>query len=119
MQKHIYGQIWGILQLGFWLIMIPWILIAIPGDLWVDMVIKMNPERVPEGVQEFFQSQWVDWRTGLVILGIFYMLLVSIALIWVGWHKLHPISMSSDIPPEKIAMDRFHAVQSFSKEAYL
>lgn len=119
MRKHIYGQIWGVLQLGFWVIMIPWIIIAIPVDLWAESIIKSQPDRLPEEIQAFFLSPWVDWRWGLVILGVFYILLISVALIWGGWQRMHPLSTNNNLSQTEIALERYQAVQNFSKEKYL
>ncbi|MCF2142054.1 MAG: hypothetical protein K9W44_18540 [Candidatus Lokiarchaeota archaeon] len=113
MRKHIYGRLWGVIQLGFWIIMIPWILISIPLDLWYETSQHSNY------FSDFFLSPWVDWKIGVIVLSTSNILLVCISIIWMGWHKIHPLTTAKAESLSQTNLDRLQAVQKFSKEAYL
>jgi hypothetical protein len=113
MKKHIYGRIWGVLQLGFWVIMIPWTILSVPIDLYAEH------HAVAPWLQQIFALPWVDWRIGVVIISTFLCLLVAIGLIWTGWMQMHPIANHNGNSVHEEALQRINAVNSFSKAAYL
>lgn len=113
MTKHLYGKIWGILQLGFWIIMIPWIILAIPVDLYIESH-SVSPQ-----IAQFFAHAWLDWRTGVVVLSTLNVFLISIVFIWRGWQKMHPLATKGPENIEQHTLDRLNAVKGFSKDAYL
>ena len=64
MKRFIYGQIMGGIQLIFWLIMIPWIIITIPLDLYYT-----NPlHEAPTWLAVIFEQSWIDWTYGLMMI---------------------------------------------------
>ncbi|MHA1672709.1 MAG: hypothetical protein ACTSYI_03695 [Promethearchaeota archaeon] len=106
------GRIWGGLQLGFWIIMIPWIILSIPVDLYGET------HTVSPGLREILDLSWVDWRIGVVILSTFNTILLGIAIIWRGGAKMIPISTTVLPGIRDQTINRIEAVQSFSKDEY-
>jgi len=137
MRYHIMGRIWGAGQLLFWIILIPWIILTIPLCLFYENHIT------PDWLQKIYDLPWVGWEWGILWISTFNMLLVSITLVWIGWHKMHPLVPNHAVAvaePESLSLDsnnqspdrksyeistkkspanRLALVKQFSKEGYI
>jgi hypothetical protein len=112
MRRFIYGQIMGAIQLIFWLIMIPWIIITIPLDLYYT-----NPlHEATAWLAAIFEQSWVDWKYGLMIISTLNMILFTLAMIWLGWTMMHPLTKDN---LELSNINRLKLVKSFSKKKFL
>ena len=102
----------GAIQLVFWLIMIPWIIITIPLDLYYT-----NPlHEAPSWLAVIFEQSWIDWTFGLMMISTLNMSLLTAALVMLGWTMMHPITEEN----LKISnIDRLKLVKSFSKKKFL
>jgi len=114
MLKQKYGRFIGFGQILFWLIVIPWIIITIPLNLYY-MQSDIIPPSWLEAIYdvEFFNFDW-----GIVAISTFWMILIGIALIWIGWHQMHPITHHKLID-QKTESNRLQVIEEFSKEKYL
>lgn len=102
----------GFLQLMFWLIMIPWIILTIPVDLYYTLSNNVPPN----WLNLILQQPWIDWTFGLMMISTLNMFLFCFAIFWVGWQMAHPIlEQTKPIP----AIDRLKLVKEFSKEKFL
>ncbi|MHA1519972.1 MAG: hypothetical protein ACTSRK_07285 [Promethearchaeota archaeon] len=112
MKTHIMGRIWGGLQLGFWVIMIPWIILSVPIDLYGET------HTVSPFLRNILDHPWVSWQIGVVVLSTLNMILLTIAIIWRGYSKMMPITTTVLPTIQEQTLNRIKAVQSFSKEDY-
>ena len=78
----------GAIQLIFWLIMIPWIIITIPLDLYYTSPLH----EAPTWLAVIFEQSWIDWTYGLMIISTLNMFLFILAIIFFGWTLMHPIT---------------------------
>ena len=111
MKRFIYGRAMGYIQLIFWIIMIPWIILTIP----VQLFLSQTGIQIP-WLNSIFNLSWVDWKYGLMVVSTLNMFLLCIAIIWMGWQMMHPIS-EHHTPTQNI--DRLILVKQFSKKQFL
>ena len=114
MLEQKYGRFIGFGQILFWLIVLPWMIITIPLNLYYIQSDNIPPSWL-EAIYdvEFFNFDW-----GIVTISTFWMILIGVALIWIGWHQMHPITHQKLID-QKSETKRLQVVEEFSKEKYL
>ncbi len=112
MKYFIYGRIMGALQLLFWIVMIPWIILTIPIALYYEQSARVPPL----WFENILSQSWIDWKFGLMIISTMFVFLFCIGIIWLGWQMSHPISEHNGPIPN---VDRLALVQSFSKKKFL
>ncbi|UYP47289.1 hypothetical protein NEF87_003574 [Candidatus Lokiarchaeum ossiferum] len=110
MKRNIYGRIWGIGQILFWVILIPWTILTMPLNLYYESHVA------PTWLAKIYGLPWVGWEVGVIIVSTFSIFLVAGGIIWLGWQMLHPIT-HHDI---KISNhERLARVKGFSKIDFL
>lgn len=114
MLEQKYGRFIGFGQIIFWLIVLPWIIITIPLNLYYEQSGNI-PSSWLEAIYsvEYFSFEW-----GIVIISTFWMILIGLGLIWVGWHQMHPITHKK-LVEQNLENNRLQVVEEFSKEKYL
>lgn len=112
MARFIYGKIMGAIQLIFWIILIPWIILTIPVDLFYTTTSNIPPS----WLQVILDETWIDWTFGIIVISTLNMGLFCFGLIWIGWQMMHPIT-ENEAKPSNI--DRLKLVKQFSKEKFL
>jgi len=114
MLKQKFGRLIGFGQILFWLIVLPWMIITIPLNLYYLQADKIPPSWLEAIYKvEFFSFEW-----GIVIISTFWMVLIGLGLMWIGWHQMHPITHQKLID-QKSENNRLQVVEKFSKEKYL
>ena len=112
MKKFIYGQIMGAVQLIFWSLMIPWIILTIP----VDLFYTFSNSIPPNWIAVILDQSWIDWTYGLMMISTLNMTLIVLGMIWLGWTMMHPLT---DDQFKISNIDRLKLVKSFSKKSFL
>ena len=114
MLEQKYGRLIGFGQIIFWLIVLPWMIITIPLNLYYLQSDNIPPSWL-EAIYsvEFFSFEW-----GVVIISTFWMILIGLGFIWVGWHQMHPITHQK-LVEQNLEKNRLEVVEKFSKEKYL
>ena len=114
MLEQKYGRLIGFGQIIFWLIVLPWMIITIPLNLYYLQSDNIPPSWL-EAIYsvEFFSFEW-----GVVIISTFWMILIGLGIIWVGWHQMHPITHQK-LVEQNLEKNRLEVVEKFSKEKYL
>jgi len=114
MLEQKYGRFIGFGQIIFWLIVLPWMIITIPLNLYYLQSDKIPPSLL-EAIYnvEFFSFEW-----GIVIISTFWMVLIGLGFIWVGWHQMHPITHQK-LKEKNLEKNRLEIVEKFSKDKYL
>lgn len=114
MLKQKYGRFIGFGQILFWLIVLPWIIITIPLNLYYEQSGNIPPSWLETIYSvEFFSFEW-----GIVIISTFWMVLIGLGLIWIGWHQMHPITHQK-LVEQNLDKNRLQVVEEFSKQKYL
>ena len=114
MLKQKYGRFIGFGQIIFWLIVLPWIIITIPLNLYYEQSGNIPPSWLETIYSlEFFSFEW-----GIVIISTFWMVLIGLGLIWIGWHQMHPITHQTFVE-QNLEKNRLQVVEGFSKQKYL
>ena len=114
MLKQKYGRFIGYGQLIFWIIVLPWMIITIPLNLYYTQT-KNKP---PSWLESIYRIEFFNFDWGIVIISTFWMVLIGIGLIWVGWHHMHPITHKK-LKEDNLKYNRLEIVEKFSKEDYL
>ena len=110
MVKHSRGRLIGTVQLIFWAVLIPWIILTMPMHLYY------TTHPTPNWLAALYALPWVDWRIGVMICLTFNVLFLGGGLIWMGWQMMHPITAHSI---KTTNLDRLKLVKGFSKKKYL
>ena len=114
MLEQKYGRFIGFGQILFWLIVSPWIIITIPLNLYY-----MQSDNIPPSwLEAIYNVEFFNYDWGIIAISTFWMILIGVALIWIGWHQLHPITHQKLIA-KKSEIKRLQVVEEFSKEKYL
>jgi len=103
----------GTVQLLFWGVLIPWIILTMPMHLYYS---TPSAHQAPSWLATLYELPWVDWRIGLMICLTINVLLVGGGLIWTGWQMMHPITAHNI---KRTNLDRLKLVKGFSKKDYL
>ncbi|QEE15365.1 hypothetical protein DSAG12_01190 [Promethearchaeum syntrophicum] len=114
MLEQKYGRFIGFGQILFWLIVLPWMIITIPLNLYY-----MQSDNIPPSwLETIYEVDFFNFEWGIVTISTFWMILIGMALIWIGWHQMHPITHQKLIT-QKSEKNRLQVVEEFSKEKYL
>ncbi len=114
MLKQKYGRFIGFGQIIFWLIVLPWMIITIPLNLYY-----LQSDKIPPSwLEAFYKVEFFSFEWGIVIISTFWMILIGLGLIWVGWQQMHPITHQKLIE-QNLERNRLQVVEKFSKEKYL
>ena len=114
MLEQKYGRFIGFGQIIFWLIVLPWMIITIPLNLYY-----MQSDNIPPSwLEAIYNVEFFNYDWGIVAISTFWMILIGVALIWIGWHQMHPITHQKLIA-KKSEIKRLQVVEEFSKEKYL
>ena len=114
MLEQKYGRFIGFGQILFWLIVSPWIIITIPLNLYY-----MQSDNIPPSwLEAIYNVEFFNYDWGIIAISTFWMILIGVALIWIGWHQMHPITHQKLIA-KKSEIKRLQVVEEFSKEKYL
>ena len=114
MLKQKYGRIIGFGQIIFWLIVLPWMIITIPLNLYYIQSDKIPPS----WLEAIYSVGLFSFEWGVVIISTFWMILIGLGFIWVGWHQMHPITHQK-LKEQNLEKNRLQVVEKFSKEKYL
>ena len=114
MLEQKYGRLIGLGQIIFWLIVLPWMIITIPLNLYY-----LQSDNVPPSwLEAIYKVGFFSFEWGIVIISTFWMVLIGLGLIWVGWHHMHPITHQK-LVEQNLEKNRLEVVEKFSKEKYL
>ena len=114
MLEQKYGRFIGFGQIIFWLIVLPWMIITIPLNLYY-----LQSDNIPSSwLEAIYSVEFFSFEWGIVIISTFWMILIGLGLIWVGWHHMHPITHQKLID-KNLENNRLEIVEKFSKEKYL
>ena len=114
MLEQKYGRFIGFGQIIFWLLVLPWMIITIPLNLYY-----LQSDNIPPSwLETIYNVEFFNYDWGIVAISTFWMILIGVALIWIGWHQMHPITHQKLID-KKSETKRLQVVEEFSKEKYL